>query len=60
MIHKFLTDNLNIQITLAKRMETFTGILVSQGQGWVVDGQYFEVSQVSTCGYIDGPYVVIF
>lgn len=60
MIKKFLTENTNKEIMLAKGMTTFTGILANKDNDfWMVGSQIFHISQISTCGNLDKPYVVV-
>lgn len=59
MIARFLDKNRDKTILLVWGMDTYTGILRFVNNMWIVEGQAFDVSQISTCGYLDNPYVVV-
>lgn len=60
MIARFLRDNENKTIKLVWGMDEYIGTLTYHGRDWwVVSGQAFHISQVSTCGNANYPYVVV-
>ena len=61
MITKFLRENQNKTITLAWGLDTFEGVLTFHGRDWwIVSGQAFHVSQVSSMGMmLSQAYVVV-